>query len=118
LGREDKMQTRRQWLAAPTGRLITLTGPGGSGKTRLALELAHDHAAHGTSRVIFVGLAATRTAFVADAIAAALGVGDASPLDLPRRARAACDGTPTLFVLDNFEHVLDAAPLVAELLAT
>jgi predicted ATPase/DNA-binding XRE family transcriptional regulator len=118
LGRETEMQTLRQWLADPTVRFITLTGPGGSGKTRLALELAHDHAAHGTSRVIFAGLAATRTAFVAAAIAEALGVVDASPLDLPRRAQAACDGTPTLLVLDNFEHVLDAAPLVADLLAT
>jgi predicted ATPase/DNA-binding XRE family transcriptional regulator len=118
LGRENEMQTLRQWLADPTVRLITLIGPGGSGKTRLALELAHDHAAHGTSRVIFVGLAATRIAFVAAAIAEALGVVDASPLGLPRRARAACDGTPTLLVLDNFEHVLDAAPLVADLLAT
>ena len=105
------------WLADPAARLITLTGPGGAGKTRLALELARANAAEGASRVLFVGLAAVRnSAFVAPAIAEALGVSDATALDLPRRARAACDGTPTLLVLDNFEQVLDAAPLVADLL--
>ena len=113
------MQTLRQWLADPAARLITLTGPGGVGKTRLALELARAIAAEGASRVLFVGLAAVRnSAFVAPAIAEALGVLDATALDLPRRARAACDGTPTLLVLDNFEQVLDAAPLVADLLTS
>src|SRR4029453_9036416 len=111
LGRGNKMKALRQWLADPTVRLITLTGPGGSGKTRLALELPHDHAAHGTSRVIFVGLAATRTAFGPPAIAEALGAVDSAPLNLARRPRAVCDGTPTLLVLDNLEHVLDAEPL-------
>ena len=111
------MQTLRRWLADPTARLITLTGPGGVGKTRLALEIARAVAGEGTSRVLFVGLAAVRdVAFVAAAIAEALGVLDATAADLPRRARLACDGTPTLLVLDNFEQVLDAAPLVAELL--
>ena len=66
---------------------------------------------------MFVGLAAVRNAaFVAAAIAEALGVLDATTVDLPRRAQAACDGTPTLLVLDNFEQVLDAAALVADLL--
>ena len=117
LGRDGEMQTLRQWLADPAARLITLTGPGGAGKTRLAVELARANAAEGTSRVLFVGLAAVRnSAFVAQAIAEALGVLDASALDLPRRARAACNGTPTLLVLDNFEQVLDAAPLVVDLL--
>ena len=117
LGREADVQTLRQWLADPAARLITLTGPGGAGKTRLALELARAQAVEGASRVLFVGLAAVRNAaFVAPAIAEALGVLDATAVDLPRRARAACDGTPTLLVLDNFEQVLDAAPLVADLL--
>ena len=67
--------------------------------------------------MLFVGLAAVRnSAFVAPAIAEALGVLDDTALDLPRRARLACEGQPTLLVLDNFEHVLDMAPLVAELL--
>ena len=111
------MQTLRLWLADPDARLITLTGPGGVGKTRLALEIARAVAAEGTSRVLFVELAAVRNpAFVAQSIAEALGVLDATALDLPRRARLACEGTPTLLLLDNFEQVLAAAPLVADLL--
>jgi predicted ATPase/DNA-binding XRE family transcriptional regulator len=118
VGRDGDVQTLRLWLSDPTVRLITLTGPGGAGKTRLALELAHAKATEG-ARVLFVGLAAVRdAAFVAPAIAEALGVVDATTLDLPRRVRALCDGTPTLLVLDNFEQVLDAAPLLADLLAS
>jgi predicted ATPase/DNA-binding XRE family transcriptional regulator len=116
LGRDTDVQTLRMWLADSTARLITLTGPGGAGKTRLALELARAKASEG-ARVLFVELAAVRdAALVAPAIAEALGVGDATALDLPRRVRAACDGMPTLLVLDNFEQVLEAAPLVADLL--
>ena len=69
--------------------------------------------------MVFVPLAAVRNpAFVAPAIAEALGLSDVTALDLPRRARAACDDQPTLLVLDNFEQVLDAAPLVADLLTS
>jgi predicted ATPase/DNA-binding XRE family transcriptional regulator len=118
LGRDADMQTLRLWLEDPTARLITLTGPGGAGKTRLALELAHAKASAG-SRVLFVDLAAVRDSmFVAPAIAETLGVLDGTALDLPRRARAACGRTPTLLVVDNFEQVLDAAPLIADLLTS
>ena len=93
LGRDADVQTLRHWLADPAARLITLTGPGGVGKTRLALELARAIAAEGAARVVFVALAAIRDpAFVAPAIAEALGLSDVTALDLPRRARAACDG--------------------------
>jgi predicted ATPase/DNA-binding XRE family transcriptional regulator len=119
LGRDLEMQTLREWLADPAMRLITLTGPGGAGKTRLALELAHGNGAERSTRVAFVPLATTRNpAFVASAIAEVLGLSDVTPVDLPRRARAACDGRPTLLLLDNFEQVLDAAPLVADLLSS
>ena len=95
LGRDTDVQTLRHWLADPAARLITLTGPGGVGKTRLALELARAIAAEGAGRVVFVPLAAIRNpAFVAPAIAEALGLSDVTALDLPRRARVACEDRP------------------------
>ena len=119
LGRDTDVNALRELLADPAARLVTLIGPGGVGKTRLALELARTVAGEGAFRVLFVGLAAVRnSAFVAPAIAEALGVLDDTALDLPRRARIACEGQPTLLVLDNFEHVLDMAPLVADLLTS
>jgi predicted ATPase/transcriptional regulator with XRE-family HTH domain len=117
LGRDRDIQTLRLWLADPVARLITLIGPGGVGKTRLALEVARAIAEEGLSRVVFVPLAAIRDpAFVAPAVAEGLGLSDVTALDLPRRARVACAGQPTLLVLDNFEQVLDAAPLATDLL--
>ena len=119
LGREAEMQTLRDWIADPSARLITLTGPGGVGKTRLALELARTQAGDGACRVLFVELGAIRhSTLVAAAIAEAFGIVDANALGLPARVRAACDGGATLLVLDNFEQVLDAATLVVELLTS
>ena len=119
LGRDEDVKTLRSWLADPAARLVTLTGPGGAGKTRLAVEVARRIAVERAARVVFVPLGAIRdAAFVAAAIAEALGLLDISALDLSKRVRASCDGRPTLLVLDNFEQVLEAAPLVAELLAS
>jgi predicted ATPase/DNA-binding XRE family transcriptional regulator len=119
LGREGDVHTLRGWLADPAVRLITLTGPGGVGKTRVALELARIVATEGLVRVKFVPLAAIREpAFVAPAIAEALGLSNVTGLDLTKRARAACDDQPTLLLLDNFEQVLEAASLVADLLGS
>ena len=119
LGRDADVQALGVWLADPAVRLITLTGPGGAGKTRLALELAGAIAAGGAARVLFVPLAAIRNpAFVATAIADAFGLPEVPALELPKRARVVCTERPTLLVLDNFEQVLDAAPLVADLLSS
>jgi predicted ATPase/DNA-binding XRE family transcriptional regulator len=116
VGRDAELQTLQQWLADPTARLITLTGPGGAGKTRLAIELARTVAETG-NRVAFVPLAAVRhPPFVAPAIAEALGLPDVTSVDLAKRVRAACDGHATLLVLDNFEQVLDSTPIVVDLL--
>jgi predicted ATPase/DNA-binding XRE family transcriptional regulator len=119
LGRDADFQTLRRWLADPSARLITLLGPGGVGKTRLALELARAVADEGSTRVVFVPLATVRDAmFVAPCIGDALGLSNATAGDLPSRLRGVCEDQLTLVVLDNCEHVLDAAPLVADFLAT
>jgi predicted ATPase/DNA-binding XRE family transcriptional regulator len=120
LGRERDLEVLQQWLADPAARLITLVGPGGVGKTRLALEVARKVAGDDSTRVVFVELASIRqTAFVASAIAEALGLSDVTAADLPRHVRAVCNQErPILLVLDNCEQVLDAAPLVADLAAS
>lgn len=119
VGRDADVRTLRQWLADPAARLITLVGPGGVGKTRLALDVARAIADDSATRVAFAPLAAIRDPqLAASAIAEALGLADISASDLPRRARAACAGRSTLMVLDNVEQVADAAPLVADLLAS
>jgi predicted ATPase/DNA-binding XRE family transcriptional regulator len=119
VGRDADLETLRRWLADPAIRLITLTGPGGAGKTRLALELAREVAEAGATRVVFVSLAPLPdAAFVASAIAEAFGMADVTAAELPRRALAACHDQVTLLVADNFEHVVEAAPLVANLLTS
>src|SRR5262249_27929701 len=118
-GREADVEVLRHWVTDPTARLITLVGPGGVGKTRLALELARVMAEQGSTRVVFVPLATIREpVFVGSAIAEALGMADLGARDLPLRVRLACGNDPTWIVLDNFEQVLDAASLVANLLTT
>jgi predicted ATPase/DNA-binding XRE family transcriptional regulator len=119
LGRERDLELLLQWLADPGNRLITLLGPGGVGKTRLALELAHALAGDDTTRIVFTPLATIRDpGLAACAIAEGLGLADINAADLPRRARAACERHPTVLVLDNFEQVIAASPLVADLLTS
>ena len=92
LGRDTDVKALRDLLADPAARLMTLIGPGGVGKTRLALEVARAIADESAHRVLFVGLAAVRnSAFVAPAIAEALGLLDDAALDLVRRARLPSD---------------------------
>jgi predicted ATPase/transcriptional regulator with XRE-family HTH domain len=119
IGRDPDLQTLGRWLRDPAARLVTLVGPGGVGKTRLALELARLVADEGSTRVVFVSLAAIRdVSLVGPAIAEALGLSDVTALDLAARARAACRDSPTLLVLDNFEQLLDASSLVTDLVTS
>ena len=109
------------WLAAlRTGesRLLTITGPGGAGKTRLALAVAKSIVDVLADGAFFVALAqVSEPGAVADAIAAPLGVhlqAGGEPVHAIGRALA---DRQLLLVLDNFEHLLDAAPLITGLLA-
>ena len=98
-------------------RLLTLTGPGGIGKTRLALQVAHELAADFPDGVWFVGLAEVRDAtLVARTVAEALGVEDVEG-DALAALRGQLRTRRLLLVLDNFEQVDDAAPVVSQLLA-
>jgi non-specific serine/threonine protein kinase len=117
VGREREIAETKRLLAL--NRLLTLTGPGGSGKTRLAVAVAEGLSESFEGGVFFVALAAiTEPALVAPAVARVLGLtggsGDHPPEELLEgylRERR------TLLLLDNFEQVLGAAPLVGELLA-
>ncbi len=99
-------------------RLVTLTGPGGVGKTRLALAVAREAAGRCPDGAVFVALAPLRDPdLVAAAIAGVVGVRERAGQALPAALRAALRDKDILLVLDNFEHVVAAAPLVADLLA-
>ncbi|MDQ3779694.1 MAG: LuxR C-terminal-related transcriptional regulator [Chloroflexota bacterium] len=98
-------------------RLLTLTGPGGVGKTRLALRVAADVADVFPGGVWFVGLASvTDPGLVASSIAQVLAVRTANDESLLDGLTAFLRGQRLLLLLDNFEHIVEAASLVADLL--
>src|SRR5262249_33007649 len=99
-------------------RLLTLTGPGGTGKTRLGLQVAADLLEDFESGVFFVPLAAIRDpALVASSIARTLGIQEKASQVLLESLKESLQDKQMLLVLDNFEQVVAAAPLVAEVLA-
>src|SRR5262245_24349516 len=119
VGRDADRDALARWLDDPNARLITLVGPGGVGKTRLAIDVARAVADAAQTYVAFVALAAIRDpGLVASAIAEALGLPDISTSDLARRVRIVCERRPTLLLLDNFEQVTSAAPIIAQLLTS
>ena len=116
VGREQEVAAVEALVRSEGVRLVTLTGPGGSGKSRLAVEAAGRLRPAFADGVRFIGLASVRSAdLVPGAIAAGLGLntsGSRLRTDLVSYLRKRL-----LLVLDNFEQVTDAAPLLAELLA-
>ena len=116
LGREGELATAVRLLQAT--RLLTLTGPGGVGKTRLALELAAALQGDFADGVGFVSLATIGDpALVASAIAHALQLREVPGRPLVDTLQAHLRTRHLLLVLDNFEHLLPAGPLIAQLLA-
>jgi non-specific serine/threonine protein kinase len=118
VGREQETVAVADLLARDDVRLLTLTGPGGVGKTRLSLRVS-DQVGDRFDHTWFVALATVRNAgHVAPAILRALGIRQDSPRPLGAEVAHLTRGGSALLILDNVEQVLDAWPLVADLLAT
>ena len=118
IGRVRERTELVELLASGQPRLITLTGPGGIGKTRLALAAAQTSGAHFTDGVCWVALdRLSRPDQVLESVAAALSVPTVGAGELSHRVAGFLRFRRLLLLLDNFEQVLDAWPLVVELLA-
>jgi len=119
VGRRSELEEIGALLRSDGVRLVTLTGSGGSGKTRLALQIAHDLADAYADGVYFADLAPLHEpALVATTIAHALDVEERRDEQLAETLRSRLRTRQLLLVLDNFEHVDEAAPLLGELLTT
>lgn len=118
IGREAELGAVRELLRG-SARLVTVTGAGGSGKTRLALEVAASLADEFAQRIYLVPLAPLRQPhLLLDTLASVLGVEETTSGRPLEAVELALQTQPALLVLDNFEHLADSAPLVAELLAS
>ncbi len=118
VGRRREISEITSLLRRDSIRLVTLTGIGGTGKTRLALEIAAEMLAEFADGVFFIALAAVKDAeFVASEIAQPLGVKESGGKSLPETLKDFLKEKQILLVVDNFEQVLSAAPVLNELLA-
>jgi predicted ATPase/transcriptional regulator with XRE-family HTH domain len=118
IGREHEYRQGFALLSKGAARLVTLTGSGGVGKTRLALQIGHDVSELFRDGAAFVDLAAIRDAtLVPSLIAQELRLREQIDIPLEQQIRVYLYDKHILLVLDNFEHVSDAALFLANLLA-
>ncbi|WP_171013103.1 DUF4062 domain-containing protein [Microbacterium sp. 2FI] len=116
IGREQDIHRVRELLAAGSERLVSLIGPGGIGKSRLAIEVARaceDLFPDGVHFVLLEGV--LEPGLLLPTIAYSLGVRDSGDVDLEDRIARALEGRRVLVVLDNFEQIVGAAPAIVRL---
>lgn len=117
IGRQREVRAVHDLLARDDVRLVTLTGTGGTGKTRLGLQVAAELLDQFNDGAIFVELAPiSDPAFVVSTIAQALGVRDVGGRPVLETLKEYLYEKQVLLLLDNFEQILLAAPSIAELL--
>ena len=120
VGRDQELAAAKALLLREDVRLVTATGPGGIGKSRLALEVAREVGEAFPGGAYFVPLAAVKdSGLLAFAIVRALKlkeVANQTPLETLRDYLQNSLSAPTLLLIDNFEHMMEAAPALAELL--
>jgi len=118
IGREKEVAEVRDLLRGDETRLLTLTGPGGTGKTRLALQAAADLLDDFPDGTFFAPLATlTEAELLIPTVAETLGMRETAEQPLDESIKDYLGERRLLFVLDNFEQVLEAAPAVSELLS-
>ena len=118
VGRAREVATVAELLSRPSVRLVTLTGPGGMGKSRLSIDVARSMEASFSGGLAFVNLAPVNDpALVPAAIAHALGVRDSGDEPIQDKLVRALSHREMLVVIDNFEQVVDAAPVLTAMLA-
>jgi predicted ATPase/transcriptional regulator with XRE-family HTH domain len=119
IGREQEMMQALTFLQRDGVRLLTLTGPSGVGKTRLGIELAQGLGERFEDGVVFVALAPLRDPSLLPAtLAQALGLRESPEGQVSEQVQAYMQEKQLLLVLDNFEQIRQAAPFIADLLAT
>jgi predicted ATPase/DNA-binding CsgD family transcriptional regulator len=118
IGRQQEIATVSALLRRAQVRLLALTGPGGIGKTRMAIQIATDLRQDFSAGVCFVPLETLRDpALIAPTIATALGLRESARESVVDQLKSSLREQHFLLVLDNFEQVAAAAPLLSELLA-
>jgi transcriptional regulator with XRE-family HTH domain len=119
IGREQEMTRALTFLQRDGVRLLTLTGPSGVGKTRLGIQLAQELGERFEQGVAFAALAPLRDPSLLPAtLAQALGLREQTSGSLSEQVQAYLQEQHLLLVLDNFEHIRQAAPFIADLLAS